>query len=59
MRFHALARGTALAAVVAAGALVLSACGSNHDAGMMSPSSTTGASAADAMFAQMMIPHHE
>jgi uncharacterized protein (DUF305 family) len=26
---------------------------------MMSPSSTTGASADDAMFAQMMIPHHE
>jgi uncharacterized protein (DUF305 family) len=26
---------------------------------MASPSSTTGASAADAMFAQMMIPHHQ
>jgi len=29
------------------------------DGGMMSPSTTTGASAADGMFAQMMIPHHE
>ena len=46
-------------AAVAAGALILTGCSSNHDAGMMSPSSTTGASAADAMFAQMMIPHHE
>jgi len=58
MRFNALARATAVAAV-AAGALIVMGCSSNHDAGMMSPSSTTGASAADAMFAQMMIPHHE
>ena len=51
-----------LAASVLAGSLVLTACGGTHDMadmGMGSPSGTTGASAADAMFAQMMIPHHE
>ena len=50
--------------LVAAAALgvLLAGCGGSHDMddmGMASPSSTTGASAADAMFAQMMIPHHE
>ena len=47
---------------VAALGLLLAGCGGSHDMndmGMASPSSTTGASAADAMFAQMMIPHHE
>jgi uncharacterized protein (DUF305 family) len=42
--------------------VLLAGCGGSHDMddmGMASPSSTTGASAADAMFAQMMIPHHE
>jgi len=58
MRFHAMKR-VSVAAVVAITALVLTACSSNHGAGMMTPSGTSGASAADAMFAQMMIPHHE
>ena len=40
-------------------ALALSACGSHESAEAPTPSSTTGASAADAMFAQMMIPHHQ
>ena len=47
---------------VAALGLLLAGCGGSHDMddmGMASPSSTTGASAADAMFGQMMIPHHE
>ena len=47
---------------VAALGMLLAGCGGSHDMddmGMASPSSTTGASAADAMFAQMMIPHHE
>lgn len=47
---------------VAALGLLLAGCGGSHDMddmGMASPSSTTGASAADAMFAQMMIPHHQ
>ena len=54
-----------LACAVAAalsGVLLLAGCGGSHDMddmGVASPSSTTGASAADAMFAQMMIPHHE
>lgn len=44
--------------------LSLTACGGSHDSAghnSANPSvtSTTGASAADAMFAQMMIPHHE
>jgi len=50
-----------LVAVAALGVL-LAGCGGAHDMddmSMASPSSTTGASAADAMFAQMMIPHHE
>jgi len=53
--------GLTLLAAAALGVL-LAGCGGSHDmddAGMMSPSSTTGASAADAMFAQMMIPHHQ
>ena len=50
--------------VIAAAALgmLLAGCGGSHDMsdmGMATPSSTTGASPADAMFAQMMIPHHE
>jgi uncharacterized protein (DUF305 family) len=57
------ARLTALAASVLAGGLVLTGCGGNpfgmSGMDMASPNSTTGASAADAMFAQMMIPHHE
>ena len=54
------ARLTAVA--VAAVGLVLAGCGGSHnmdDMGMATPSGTSGASAADAMFAQMMIPHHE
>ena len=54
------ARLTAVA--VAAVGLVLAGCGGAHDMddmGMATPSGTSGASAADAMFAQMMIPHHE
>ena len=46
---------------VAALGLLLAGCGGSHDMddmGMASPSGTSGASAADAMFAQMMIPHH-
>ena len=53
--------GLTLLAAPALGVL-LAGCGGSHYtdvAGMMSPSSTTGASAADAMFAQMMIPHHQ
>ena len=48
--------------VTAALGVLLAGCGGSHDMsdmGAVSPSSTTGASAADAMFAQMMIPHHE
>ena len=47
---------------VAALGLLLAGCGGSHDMddmGMASPSGTSGASAADVMFAQMMIPHHE
>lgn len=47
---------------VAALGLLLAGCGGSHDMddmGMATPSGTSGASAADAMFAQMMIPHHE
>lgn len=40
-------------------ALVVSACGSHQMASIPQPTGTSGASAADAMFAQMMIPHHE
>jgi uncharacterized protein (DUF305 family) len=56
-------RRTRLTVVAAAAlGLLLAGCGGSHDMddmGMASPSSTTGASAADAMFAQMMIPHHQ
>lgn len=55
-------RLSTLAVSVVAGALLLTACGGSHDMSSMdtvTPSSTTGATAADAMFAQMMIPHHE
>ncbi len=45
---------------IAALGMLLAGCGGSHDmADMPTPSSTTGASPADAMFAQMMIPHHE
>ena len=47
---------------VAALGLLLAGCGGSHDMddmGMATPSGTSGASAADAMFAQMMIPHHQ
>ena len=54
-------RRTRLAVVaVAALGLLLAGCGGSHDMddmGMASPSGTSGASAADVMFAQMMIPH--
>jgi uncharacterized protein (DUF305 family) len=54
---------TTFAAVAVAGlGLLLAGCGGSHDMddmGMATPSGTSGASAADAMFAQMMIPHHE
>jgi len=53
-------RRTALIAAAAALGVILAGCGGSHDmADMSTPSSTTGASAADAMFAQMMIPHHQ
>ena len=56
-------RRTRLAVVaVAALGLLLAGCGGSHDMddmGMASPSGTSGASAADVMFAQMMIPHHQ
>jgi uncharacterized protein (DUF305 family) len=54
---------TTFAAVAVAGlGFLLAGCGGSHDMddmGMATPSGTSGASAADAMFAQMMIPHHE
>ncbi len=49
----------------AALAVIVAGCGGTHDVGemadmsMATPAGDTGASAADAMFAQMMIPHHE
>ena len=55
-------RLSTFAVSVVAGALLFTACGGSHDMSdmdMVTPSSTTGATAADAMFAQMMIPHHE
>lgn len=55
-------RKTFAAVAVAGLGLLLAGCGGSHDMddmGMASPSGTSGASAADAMFAQMMIPHHE
>ena len=57
-----LTRSLALAlAVAAAATLFLAGCSTtdSHMDTMMQPSSSTGADAADAMFAQMMIPHHE
>ncbi|MFD5335184.1 DUF305 domain-containing protein [Streptomyces hawaiiensis] len=66
------ARRIAAAGVVAAGALLLSACGGDdmsgmdHGSGSSSPTATAEAGAkagefndADVTFAQMMIPHHE
>ena len=51
-----------LVALVAAGAatlmLTLGACGS-HETSTPAPAGTSGASADDVMFAQMMIPHHQ
>ena len=65
MKTYARAAAMATAAVISVGALTGCAI-VNNDHGammssgdMMSPSSTTGASGADAMFAQMMIPHHQ
>ncbi|MGA0932586.1 MAG: DUF305 domain-containing protein [Candidatus Nanopelagicales bacterium] len=53
-------RRTTLIVGAAALGVILAGCGGSHDmADMATPSSTSGASAADAMFAQMMIPHHE
>lgn len=48
-------------AFAATAALVVAGCSNNdaHMDTMMQPSSSTGAAAADAIFAQMMIPHHE
>ena len=47
--------------VAAAGlGMLLAGCGGSHDmTDMATPSGTSGASAADVMFAQMMIPHHQ
>lgn len=47
-----------LSALIFVGALALSACSTNHDSMSMEPVSGD-ANAADVMFAQMMIPHHE
>lgn len=56
-------RRTRLTVIAAAAVgLLLAGCGGSHDMsdmGMATPSGTTGASPADAMFAQMMIPHHQ
>jgi uncharacterized protein (DUF305 family) len=53
-------RRTRLIVAAAAVSMLLAGCGGSHDmADMATPSGTSGASAADAMFAQMMIPHHE
>ena len=55
-------RLSTFAVSVVGGALLLTACGGSHDMSdrdMVTPSGTTGATAEDAMFAQMMIPHHE
>lgn len=51
-----------LVAVAALGVLLAGCGGSTHDMDgmdLVTPSGTSGASADDAMFAQMMIPHHE
>lgn len=57
-------RSAALAVAVAAGALILTGCASDHsdmamssDSAMVDPAGD--ANAADVMFSQMMIPHHE
>jgi uncharacterized protein (DUF305 family) len=47
-----------LSGLILAGGLMLSACSTNHDTMNMDPVSGD-ANAADVMFAQMMIPHHE
>jgi len=53
-------RRTRLIVAAAGLGMLLAGCGGSHDmADMATPSGTSGASAADAMFAQMMIPHHE
>lgn len=49
--------GAFVAAVAAV--LVLAGCSSDHGAGHSGDGMPAGAVAADAMFAQMMIPHHE
>lgn len=48
----------ALTGLILAGGVILSACSSDHDSMDMQPASGE-ANAADVMFAQMMIPHHE
>lgn len=47
-----------IAAVSVVGLLALSACGS-HEAASPAPAGSSGATADDVMFAQMMIPHHQ
>ncbi|MFF8731505.1 DUF305 domain-containing protein [Streptomyces sp. NPDC015171] len=63
MTTRTLTRRAALAALAAAGALVLAACGGDHaDSGHggSAPSATAGAhNAQDVAFAQGMIPHHQ
>jgi uncharacterized protein (DUF305 family) len=50
----------ALSGLILAGGIALSACSSDHDSMDMGMTPTSGnANAADVMFAQMMIPHHE
>lgn len=51
-------RALALMSLVIAGGMFLSACSSDHDSMDMEPVNGN-ANAADVMFAQMMIPHHE
>ena len=50
---------TAVAAGLSAASLALAGCGAASPSASASASSSAGANAADAMFAQMMIPHHE
>ncbi|WP_243073718.1 DUF305 domain-containing protein [Microbacterium sp. SS28] len=60
-------RTITLASTALAAALVLAGCapqqstmpGTNHESGMMSSSESADFNDADAMFATMMIPHHE
>ncbi|MFH8253140.1 DUF305 domain-containing protein [Microbacterium sp. B2969] len=60
-------RTVAVASTALAAALVLAGCapqqstmpGMNHESGMMSSSESADYNEADAMFATMMIPHHE